>query len=404
MARNKTPKCKHMMYAQKIDHLPAGDMDMLHTLIEDKIKPERYAMILHDEEVDAMGQPTTPDVHVMMSFQNARSIQAIAKILGDKPQYIQAWSRNEDNGYAYLIHATKKAQIENKHQYDPKKVIANFDYPSYVIQIQAKVAQCAKKKDLTAKNLLDALYCGVITKEEVEQRLTGSQLAYYQRQIDVVWMGFLKKQAKEWRKEMIAQGKRVNVIWIYGRAGTGKTSLARRYAEKSGQSYYISGSSRDMFQTYAGEHTIILDELRPRVIEYQDLLRILDPFSIYGGVMAPSRYSDKPLAADQIIVTSPYSPYRFYTAQFSDIGNKTDSFGQLARRIALTIQMQQGSIDLVKYDENTRGYAVEDTRPNLYSQQARQATQSSAVSLFDEVTGIEDQNAPKGPPLEKEDD
>lgn len=385
MPQTKPPKCKHMMYVQKLSHLPAGDMDTLQAIIEQQVRPERYALILHDKDVDAQGQPIAPDVHVMMSFSNARHLSAVAKILGDKPQYIQAWSRNEGNGYAYLVHRTKQAQIAGKYQYDPSEVVANFDYPAYLITVQAKAAQQTHQKDLTAKNLLDAMYAGALSKEEVERRLTGSQLGFYRRQIDAIWAQYLQNQAKEWRKEMIDANKQVTVIWIYGAAGTGKTSLARHHASQSGQPYYISGSSRDIFQSYAGEHTIILDELRPKILEYQDLLRILDPFSIHEGTMAPSRYSDKAIAADLIIVTTPYSPHEFYSAQFAENVSKTDSFAQLARRISLTIQMQQDSINLVAYDAKSCTYTPSSTRPNPFSQQARPAPQTSAAALFDKM-------------------
>ena len=107
--------------------------------------------------------------------------------------------------------------------------------------------------------------------------------------------------------------------------------------------------------------------------------------------MAPSRYFDKALAADLIIVTSPYSPHEFYTAQFLDGPSATDSFAQLARRISLTIQMQQASIGLVTYDEQTEAYHPINTRPNPYSHQARPAPQVSAEKLFETML---DNNAP----------
>lgn len=388
MSKKQSPRSRNMMYTQKIDHLPVPDLSALKAIVEQKLQPQRYALILHDKETDKSGNPVVPDVHLMLTFRNAKYVSAVAKEIGDKPQYIQVWDKNQENGYAYLTHRTKQAQIQGKYQYDPSEVVANFDYASYLIQIQAKAAKTAQVKDLTAKNLLDAMYAGALSKEEVERRLTGSQLGFYRRQIDAIWAQYLQNQAAEWRKEMITQGKQVTVIWIYGAAGTGKTSLARHHAEQSGQPYYISGSSRDIFQSYAGEHTIILDELRPKVMEYQDLLRILDPFGLVDGVMAPSRYSDKALAADTIIITSPFSPLEFYKAQFSDAPNITDSFAQLARRISLTIQMQQDSINLVTYDAQTCTYTPSSsTRPNPYSQQARPAPQTSVTALFDQIVG-----------------
>ena len=392
-----SPKSTNMMYVQQLAHLPAKDLDTLKEIVEQKVQPKRYAMILHDKEQDKEGNPRPPDVHVMMTFDNARYVTSVAKILGDAPQYLEVWDGNHENGYAYLVHATKKAREEGKHQYDPEEVIANFDYPDFLIQIRTKTANAAQPKDLTAKNLLDALYAGVLPKEEVERRMTGSQLAYYMRQIDIVWQKVLENQAAEWRKEMIAQGKQITVIWLYGTSGTGKTRLARDLAERENRPYYVAGSSRDVFQDYAGEHTIILDELRPKVLAYQDLLRILDPFCARTGVKAPARYVDKTLAADMIIVTSPYSPHKFWQEQFSTIvknnGSVTkqslaergvDGFDQLARRISVTIKLDQNCIEHVKSDpDNPSVYETLSIRtPNPYSSKSSPSSAPDSAKLF----------------------
>lgn len=105
--------------------------------------------------------------------------------------------------------------------------------------------------------LLDLLYIGGTTKAEIEKQLSGSQYAKYRRQIEDVDAKRLIKEAEKWRAEMKAKNAQIRVIWIYGPSGTGKTSLAKEYAQKKGEPYFVSGSSRDIFQGYNGEHTLI---------------------------------------------------------------------------------------------------------------------------------------------------
>ena len=114
MNEDKTPRAKNLMYAQQLQHLPKGieTAEDLASLIENKLNPVRYAVIIHDQETDDQGQPKEPDIHAMMSFENARYCSSIAKKLGDKPQYVQAWSGEANNGYAYLVHETAKARKE----------------------------------------------------------------------------------------------------------------------------------------------------------------------------------------------------------------------------------------------------------------------------------------------------
>lgn len=388
---------KNLMYVQQVRHLPdkIADKDKLIAVVENELKPQRYAIILHDKDTHEDGTPEEPGYHVMLCFQNARTIEATAKHLGDKPQYITKWDGEVNNGFSYLIHRTRDARKEGKHQYAPSEVIANFDFVKLIEQIEDKLSLKQQNVQAGVKfsidELLNALYSGVLSKEDVEKHLTGAQYGRYRRQIEDVWHKRLRNLADEWRAEMAAQNRRIKVIWIYGPAGAGKTSLARKYAEQIGRKYYISGSSRDPFERYAGEHTLIMDELRPNIIPYQDLLRLLDPYG--AQVVAPARYSDKAIACDTIIITSPYDPVNYYFSQKAI--NCVDSFQQLLRRIELILQMDANYIYPVYFNVNVINYyggRLEPmpgmAAPNSYSHQDDTGNaKDNAVALFRDITG-----------------
>lgn len=385
MSKQPTLRVKNMMYTQQINHLSVRTMEELIELVEKKLKPKKYAAILHDKDTDEKGKPAEDHIHLMLSFENARSINSVGKLLGDKPQYIEAWKGDARNGYAYLIHATDKART--KHQYNVTEVKANFDYAAMIQSITKEVKKVDTYGDAAKiKTFLNLLYIGEITKEEVEKQLSGAQYAKAKKQIEDVYTKYLKNHAEEWRKKMIESGKPICVIWMYGKPGTGKTSFAKEYAKKAGngQPFYVAGSSRDIFQSYMGEHIIILDELRTQSIPYPDLLRILDPFGIDAQVYAPSRYFDKALAADLIIITTPYSPLDFYYEVFGYKVGLIDSFEQLHRRISLTLAMTDAEILAATYDSNKQCYITDPTssRPNPYSTASRPPMAVSAADIY----------------------
>lgn len=384
-----SPRCRAMMYEQQIAHLPAGHTyNDVKDIVEKTIQPARWAMILHDQDIDDNGNPAADHLHVMMEFDNPRYLSAIAKLLGDKTERIEKWNGRVDNGFAYLVHGTASAQ--QKHQYDPTTVDASFDFLAWFVQMSFifSNAKAPHGKDFVP-TLLDMMLDGKIDRDGVIKQLHGSELARYAKQIETVWAQRMRNEAEAWRKQMQEAGTPVNVTWLFGPAGTGKTSFARELAEQEQRAYFISGSTRDPFQGYAGQHIVILDELRPSSIpEYADLLRLLDPFG--SDVMAPSRYQDKAIMADTIFVTSPYDPAAFYAAMFRGYPRDVravDGLGQLVRRVSMVIEMDENLITLMEYHEQGKGYlpSSEPSRPNPYSQKARKGPPLDCVTEFNRL-------------------
>ncbi|WP_269160911.1 hypothetical protein [Enterococcus sp. BWB1-3] len=170
---------------------------------------------------------------------------------------------------------------------------------------------------------------------------------------------------------MLETGRSIDVIYIYGHAGVGKSRLAKDYAEKSDSDYFLIGSSRDPFQQYDGQSTIILDELRPSTFPYNDLLKLLDPFNTYSN--APSRYFDKALTADLIIITSPYSPKEFYQRIIKSdkhFDERIDSYYQLARRLGLVIFLTKDFMQVAFFNESRQDFVLDNSskEPNPYKE------------------------------------
>lgn len=367
-SQNGKPKAINVMYEQQLSHLPSSIKrktlnSIVKTLVE-RLKPLKIAAIIHDKDVNEEGDSVEKHVHVVLQFENQRSLEKLAKLIIE-PQVssFQQWRGNVNNAYSYLIHQTKDAK--DKYQYQLEEVKANFDYPALMSDITQKIEQKNKITDSgIIKSLLDQLGAGELSKDEVILNLTGSQFAKAKKQINDVYQQVQEQKSKVWLEEQKSKNEPITVIWIYGSSGTGKTALAKKYADEQNVKYFITGSSRDSFQHYDGEHLVILDELRPTTFNYDDLLKMLDPFG--ENPKAPSRFFDKSLMIDIFIITSPYSPKQFYDEIFRH--KKTvDSFGQLQRRITFVQFITQDYFEMQNYNDLEKKYiSVDDTRHKNY--------------------------------------
>lgn len=344
-------KSRTLMYVQQVAYCQYKSVQELYDAIAAmNPAPERFAVILHDHDVDDQGNPVAPHFHAMMKFRYPRSLTAVATELGDKSQSIELWNGKEGNGFAYLCHRTVKAA--DKFQYAPSDVLANFNYPQLLADDAAAIEKQAGK--LNVKHLLELLKAGQIDPVGVKKILPADKVAKLSPHIKNVWQAHLEIEAEKFRAEMRAEGKTIRTVWIYGPAGSGKTRFAIYAANKLGQGFFKTGTRGDPFQGYNGEHKIIWDELRPGVVADSDLLRILDPYGI--DINAPSRYYDKALAVDLIFVTTPYHPKKFWDLVCRGSSHNPASptaintFAQLGRRINLLVAMDQDHISEMVFD------------------------------------------------------
>lgn len=380
MTKNKqSGKFRNFMYEQQIAHLPNNmTVDEIYNHVEQTLKPVRVACILHDKDLkDDHKTPAEEHIHMMIQLKNARSVNRVAKDIGDNPQQLVIWRNKVENGFSYLIHATDNSR--HKHQYSCDEVRANFDYPALISRISQKMKKVEGISSANKINgILDLIATGDMTIGEAKEQLTGSLYAKASEKIKKAHELYLDRCAEQLHKEMIENEEVVEVHWFYGESETGKSFLAEKLARDMG-TYYKTATTTDPFQFYQAEHTIILDELRPEVIPYSELLALLDPFS-RGKVAVSSRYFNKALSCKTIYITTPYDPvtfYRFYRL------NSTDRGKQLLRRLSSVLLFDMDWIYKMEYQAQLQGYGEVDKKENHYSKKNQR--QYALKNVFDRI-------------------
>ena len=348
--RQASPRSRGWMYVQQLQHLPFDNVTALLRRVATLKQLARYAALVHDHDTNAAGEPVAPHVHVMLEFKQPRAATAVAKELNDEPQTLQNMLKKNqqhgiENGFCYLIHDT--ANSRDKHQYDPKRVKANFNYQQFIKQCDAETATRRYTGKGGVKRLVTDFRDGKLDHAAVEQNVLEhypSRVKGIMEQIDAVECVKQHVAAAQWKKKREVQDKPRAVLWLYGDAGVGKSWLARLLVQHSGDGKFCrTGSRRDPFQNYHGEHALIIDDLRPDTIPYEDLLSITDPYNF--EVTLPARYHDQTALVDMMIITTPYSPAQFYQHQ-RDVDRHNDPFTQLARRLTAVVYLTETAMHL----------------------------------------------------------
>lgn len=374
-------KCRNYMYEQQISHLPKNmTSDEIYSHIEQNIKPKRIAYIVHDRDFKDDGKtPAEDHIHIMMQFDNERSLNQLAKDIGDNPQQLVIWKDRVENGFSYLIHATDNAR--HKHQYSCDEVKANFDYPDMIAKISKKVAKVSAVSSANKINgILDLIATGDMTIADAKNQFSGSDYAKVGDKLKKVHELYLERSAEMLHKKMVENNELVSVHWFYGDSETGKSYLAEKLAKESGLPYYKTTTMTDPFQFYQAEPIIILDELRPEMIPYSELLALLNPFS-RGKIAISSRYFNKALSCNTIYITTPYSPILFYQGYRL---NRSDKGEQLFRRLSSVLMFDMDSINKMEYQHQICRYVAVDKKENHYSK--KNQASYCLNNVFDRIT------------------
>lgn len=284
-------------------------------LTEDKIKEavckkaiRKYAYILHDKDTytedDEKNNPEhkagtlkEPHWHICLQFRDSQNTKYVAKWFDIAEQYVnKSTSGHYEDMLLYLIH---KNSCE-KFQYNADEVHANFDY--------AKFIENNGTLKTRIQELTELIEDGTLREFNYHKYMTISEYQLYKADI---------QKAFEYRRDSLYNGNRhLEVIYINGGSGTGKTTLAKHIAEKHGYSIHISGGDNDLLDGYKGQDCIILDDLRGSSLKFSDFIKMIDNNT---DSKVKSRYYNKCLTECKlIIITCIHDLDDFYSNLFSE--------------------------------------------------------------------------------------
>jgi hypothetical protein len=168
----------------------------------------------------------------------------------------------------------------------------------------------------------------------------------------------------------------IEVIFISGEGGTGKTTFAKDLFRKRKFDFCVSSASNDPFQDYKGQNGLLLDDLRDRTFLYEDFLKVIDN---HNSSSLLSRFSNKVFVGKLIIITSSIPLYKWYRGGVHRNGEfiklTSDDLWQLYRRITCYITITKTDITVYNdgLERTGRPKGVGLVLPNTLSSRFQQA-------------------------------
>lgn len=319
-------------------------------LTEDKIKEavckrgiKKFAYILHDKDTyteddekknpeHKAGTLKEPHWHICLQFKDSQNTKYVAKWFDIEEQYVnKSSSGHYEDMLLYLIHKNSS----EKFQYCIDEVHANFDYAQF---IQSNGILKTRVQELT-----DLIMDGTLKEYNYFKYMTNSEFQLYKTSLE---------KAHEYYRDSIYDGNRqLEVIYISGGSGTGKTTLAKHIAEKHGYSFFISGSDNDLLDGYKGQDCLILDDLRGSSLKFSDFIKMIDNNS---DSKVKSRFHNKHITECKlIIITCIHNMEGFYNNLFSE---QDEPLLQFKRRCKTFLELNPYTVRSYYFDKATDKY------------------------------------------------
>ena len=267
-----------------------------------------------------------------------------------------------------MLHRTQSAS--HKHQYNIDELIVADDsnIKEKIKKWEQNYFKFLNKNESSSRKAIVKKYLEqysemFINFNELEEKLTTYEIAQNSNIIkNIDELRLIKLHQMYIESERYKNKK---IIWIYGASGVGKSTLSQEIANNfvennqivNDKSIYMTQSNRDPFQNYTSENVIILEEFRSTTgIAENELFQILDKTN--PNFSAGSRYKDKKLMPDLVIINSIYAPTDVLQSEMIDTN-------QIIRRIDAILHLDTLNIAKQKYS-NGRYYDFDVVKNHIY--------------------------------------
>lgn len=301
------------------------DLELIKSVLEEKKCIRDYAYIIHNKDKD-----TKKHIHIAIRFTNSYDTKYISNWFNIPEQYIGKVKGKWSDMLNYLTHRN----APDKFQYDDIEVVSNFDWT---------VERDGKGSDSRKNEIMNRIVSGDIREYNIHKEIDIIEYDKYKRSIENAFVYRQKILSEKSDREM-------EVIFITGKSGSGKTTYAKMLCDNKDYSYFVSSSSNDPFDGYLGQDAIILDDLRGSSFTFADLLKITDN---HTSSAVKSRYKNKVLECKLLIITSIMPIDEFYKNIFESAEEPLEQF---KRRCQTYIKMEKERMTVYGFDNNTMDY------------------------------------------------
>ncbi|HEL1982184.1 TPA: plasmid replication protein [Streptococcus suis] len=359
--------------------------DRVRTLVEEDEFVE-FAIVIHDKDISYGTKLVEPHIHGYIDYPKRIDLSKVASALGVERERIETPKSKGGRAYtrinalAYLIHAKDK----DKFQYSISDVetFDTLDYETFINLYKEDFENySATRKREKAEERLDLVlskvqsgeltYLDVMKDDKLAFLFANNQQKFRES------FNFYGEREAFLRLQALQRGDyQLTVLYIQGKPGIGKSTLARDLALETqkrlnaqglkGEIY--SAGSKNPFDNYYGEEILLLDDLRKDSISGTDWLKLFDPIN---SARMSARYQNKLVVPRLVILSAYMSPKTF----FGQI--ETEDLNQYLRRINFSSEIS------LKYGMDDRYYSVAQVKEHKEVGYYQRSDGSSIVLNFD---------------------